>query len=208
MDAEPLSYTEHPTARPRVTPMVTVQSSARRAPGQTVAALTGSAVVGLSLAVGLAGYSMRVADQESAPAPQKAPIFARADHPAMTPFSEAPAAGSEARSSSPLPVVGDALAPTPAEYELAQSRQREADEQAAKSAAYASAHPQAYHSLTSFSGNRTISTGQMGSGGDAPPADPVEKPSWTPPPSPTWNRPLNWIKTNDLGGGYSGSRIK
>jgi hypothetical protein len=190
MDAEPLAYTPHPEARTRVRlePSVTVATAAKRAPGGTVAALTGAAVVGVSLAFGAAGVSMQIAEREAAPVAEKARPFAVRESAAPAkPWTEPVAGSAELRSASPLPVVGDALAPTAEEYAAAQAKI-----QAEEAAAAQPQRPMAYHSLTSFSGNRTI---EIGTAGQAEPEAP--RAGWAPPPPVAWNAPVQWIKVHE-----------
>lgn len=200
MDAEPLSYTAHPAQqRVRLEPAgVTVAQAAKAAPKSTVAALTGSAVVGLSLAVGLAGLSMNVAERESAPKAEKPAVFEKRPEASVpAPFTPPPAGQIEARETSPLPVVGEALNYTPAEYAAAQARVQ-AEEDARNAATQQAQRPMAYHSLTSFSGNVTVSIGQMGQGGGDPAQTAPSGPQrWSPPPPAQWNRPVEWIDTHE-----------
>lgn len=197
MDAEPLAYTPHPAAKPKVTPMYVAGSVQRERSSNGLAAIAGVALVVMGTGAMMGGPRADASEQSVRP------VSVESVHRAIEPRAEAPVqpaaqpAPVELRASSPLPIAGD---------EFASSKNAPANgSQAAGSLGSGPTQglqpTQQFHALTSFD-NRV----EMTSGNAAPVQ--VAARGFVPPAPVVWNRPIRWIQTNDLGGGYSGGQIR
>lgn len=207
MDAEPLAYTAHPTAKPKVTPMAVAGEQKRAAASGGLAALAGAALVVMGSAALMSSPRPASADALERPASLTAPerpfaprSAARANAQMALSSDPTPA---EVRPASPLPFAGDEVAPAADQALGAGSIGSGEPASAGPAAARA---PREVHTLTSFDGTRTMTTGSWQPGASGDEAGPA--PKNFPPAPPVWNRPLNWVQTNDLGFTYSGGQIR
>ena len=187
---EDIAYTPHPTAHPRVTPMAIPGAASKPSSNKGVSSILAVTIVLGSVAMGLSSTPRGVAGESVAAAvvtpahPFSSVRRASArsfESPrsadSVVPF-EAAAVGVENRASSPLPVAGDALG-------------------VANSAAPAAAPlqpTQQFHSLTSFDGNRVMTSGNT----QIQAAQPAER-AYIPPAPVVWNHPLQWISVHQAG---------
>ena len=186
---EDIAYTPHPTAHPRVTPMAIPGSASKPSANKGVASILAVTIVLGSVAMGLSGRSHGAAGESVAAAVTPANPFSSVrrasarsfesprSEDSVVPF-EAAAVGVENRASSPLPVAGDALG--------------------VANSAVPSAAPlqptQQFHSLTSFDGNRVMTSGNT----QIQAAQPAER-AYNPPAPVVWNHPVQWISVHQAG---------
>ncbi len=194
MDALPLAYTPHPAAKPKTTPMAVAGGAQRERGGGGLAILAGAAMTVMGTVALSSVIATPVTERPLAPISVEN-VPARASFETRTTRAVLPAAEPspvELRPSSPLPIAGEEIATNSAA--------------AAMNAPQALQKTQQFHSLTSFDNTMEMTSGSAQ--GQAQPQQMVADNHYVAPPPVVWNRPLHWIQTNDLGGGYSGSRIR
>lgn len=204
MDAEPLAYTPHPTARPRVS----VLAVAGAAPEVSTAAPHGLAMfAAAAVAVGSVMLAMTGAPRTASGGVLSANagrMFAPERHAVVTP-SAAPTPV-EARQESPLPFAGSDLTANAAAVSSDGSGSSGASSggslgQAIGGAQAAAAGPQQFHALTSFDGNMTMTSGgvQVVQPMNAQPAQAEQRLGYVPPAPVVWNNPVKWISVHKDG---------
>ncbi|MBI5245547.1 MAG: hypothetical protein HY923_00070 [Elusimicrobia bacterium] len=199
MDAEPLAYTPHPTARPRVS----VLAVAGAAPEVSTGTPRGFAMfAAAALALGSTMLALTGAPRTAAGGVLSANagrMFASSERRAVvTPAAEP--APVELRQSSPLPFAGSDLTANAAAVSSDGSGSSGPSSGGSLGQAIAGGQPgpQQFHALTSFDGNMTMTSGQVEIVQPAR-SGRQERLGYVPPAPVVWNNPVKWIQVHKEG---------